>query len=191
MAEAEIILPNGASSAGKSTLARELQQRLESPFLYLSFDLLRDGGAIPLERFRRGDFDWAESRAAVFAGLHNSIAAFAGAGNDLIVEHIIEQRAWLEDLLRLLAPFDVYCVGVHSARWPNWNAASNGAGTAGRAKRGETLIRSIDTRNTISRSTRRGTTRRACSRPGGPGPGPARSSAWRNTAAATGRRMGR
>ena len=45
-----IILLNGASSSGKSTLARELQAELDTPFLYLSSDQLVDGGAIPGRR---------------------------------------------------------------------------------------------------------------------------------------------
>ena len=34
-------------------------------------------------------------------------------GNNLIVDHIIEQEQWLADLVGLLAPFDVFFVGVH------------------------------------------------------------------------------
>jgi len=29
------------------------------------------------------------------------------------VDHIIEQEQWLADLVELLAPFDVFFVGVH------------------------------------------------------------------------------
>ncbi len=35
------------------------------------------------------------------------------AGNDLIVEHIIEFRAWRTDLARLLDGLDVFLIGVH------------------------------------------------------------------------------
>jgi len=42
------------------------------------------------------------------------VPARAGrAGNDLIVEHIIEFRAWREDLARLLGDVDVFLIGVH------------------------------------------------------------------------------
>jgi chloramphenicol 3-O phosphotransferase len=109
----KIILLNGASSAGKSTLARALQEQLPEPFLHWSFDHLRQSNVLPMARIRRGDVDWARMRPAVFDGFHHSLPALASAGNDLIVDHIIEQERWLADLLRLLAPFDVFFVGVH------------------------------------------------------------------------------
>ena len=109
----KIIMLNGASSAGKSTLARLLQQRLDDPFLHLSFDHLRDSNSLPMERIRNGTLDWAHMRPAVFDGFHRSLHAFAVAGNNLIVDHIIEQEQWLADLVEMLATFDVFFVGVH------------------------------------------------------------------------------
>ena len=109
----KIILLNGASSAGKSTLARSLQQQLPEPFLHWSFDHLRESNALPMARIRDGELDWARMRAAVFDGFHRCLPALAGAGNNLIVDHIIEQEQWLADLVELLAPFDVFFVEVH------------------------------------------------------------------------------
>jgi len=109
----KIILINGASSAGKSTLARSLQQKLPEPFWHWSFDHLRESNALPMARIRNGEVDWTRMRPAVFDGFHRSLPAFAKAGNNLIVDHIIEQEQWRADLVRLLAPFDVFFVGVH------------------------------------------------------------------------------
>jgi chloramphenicol 3-O phosphotransferase len=109
----KIILLNGASSAGKSTLARSLQQQLPEPFMHWSFDHLRESNALPMARIRNGELDWARMRPAVFEGFHRSLSAFAKAGNNLIVDHIIEQEQWMADLVELLAPFDVFFVGVH------------------------------------------------------------------------------
>ena len=109
----KILLINGASSAGKSTLARSLQQALPAPFLHVSFDHLRDSGILPMARIRSGELDWALMRPAVFDGFHRCLPALAEAGNNLIVDHIIEQEQWMPDLIRLLAPFDVFLVGVH------------------------------------------------------------------------------
>jgi len=66
-----------------------------------------------MARIRNGELDWARMRPAVFDGFHRSLSAFAKAGNNLIVDHIIEQEQWLAELVRLLAPFDVFFVGVH------------------------------------------------------------------------------
>ena len=112
MRTGRIILFNGASSAGKSSLARALQARLDEPFWHWSIDHLRASGALPDARLAAGDFEWAALRPAFFDGFHRSIAALAGAGNDLIVEHIVETGPWMARLVDLLAPFDVFFVGV-------------------------------------------------------------------------------
>ncbi len=54
-------------------------------------------------------------RPRFFAGFHACLPAFAWAGNDLIVEHIIEFPAWRRDLAHHLAGLDVYLIGVHCA----------------------------------------------------------------------------
>jgi chloramphenicol 3-O phosphotransferase len=107
-----IILLHGASSSGKSTLARALQEELDEPFLHVASDHLAVG--LPVRRERRGPFRWwGHRRPRFFDGFHRSLAAFAAAGNDLIVEHIIETAGWRADLADLLRPFDVFLVGVH------------------------------------------------------------------------------
>jgi chloramphenicol 3-O phosphotransferase len=103
-----IIFLHGASSSGKSTLARAVQAQIGAPFWHFSIDHLRDAGVVPLARFKSGEFRWAEKREAFFDGFHRTLPAIAGAGNDLIVEHIIETDAWLDRLLRLLDGFDVF-----------------------------------------------------------------------------------
>nr|WP_295889368.1 AAA family ATPase [uncultured Devosia sp.] len=113
MEQGRIIFLHGASSSGKSTLARGLQARIEEPFWHISIDHLRDAGVLPMERFKSGEFDWTAARAPFFDGFHRSLAAYAAAGNNLVIEHILDTAGWFEDLVRLLAPFDVFFVGVH------------------------------------------------------------------------------
>lgn len=108
-----IILLNGASSAGKSTLAMAMQGRLPTPFWHYSIDHLRVAGVLPWARIDSGEFDWLLLRGAFFEGFHRSVAAFAGAGNNLLVEHIVETEEWMLRLVRLLAGFDVFFVGIH------------------------------------------------------------------------------
>lgn len=109
----QIILLNGASSAGKSTIARRLQQELDRPFWHLSIDHFRDAGVLPLERVRAGDFRWSALRSAFFDGFLRALPVYAHAGNNLILEHIVETEAWRSLLVELLAPFDVFFVGIH------------------------------------------------------------------------------
>lgn len=115
MSDARIIFLHGASSSGKSTLARALQARIELPFWTISIDHLRDAGVLPSARIASGEFRWREMRPAFFSGFHRSLAAYAETGNNLIVEHIIDTPGWHQELATLLAPFDVFFVGVHAA----------------------------------------------------------------------------
>jgi chloramphenicol 3-O phosphotransferase len=112
-APGKVILLHGASSSGKSTLARALQARIELPFLHYSIDSLRDSDVLPLARVSHGDFAWADLRASFFDGFHRSVAAFAEAGNNMILEHILDTPGWLEQLAGLLADCDVFFVGIH------------------------------------------------------------------------------
>jgi len=108
-----IILLNGASSSGKSSLARALQGRIETPFWHISIDHLRDSGVLPTARIKSGEFDWRMMREAFFLGFERSLLAYVEAGNDLIVEHIMESEDWLLRLAHTLAGQDVFFVGVH------------------------------------------------------------------------------
>lgn len=108
-----IIYLNGASSAGKTTLARGLQAHLTLPFWHYSIDHYRDSGILPMERIRSGEFPWPGLRGAFFEGFHASIPALAAAGNHLILEHIVENADWLRRVVGLLRGFDVFFVAVH------------------------------------------------------------------------------
>jgi chloramphenicol 3-O phosphotransferase len=110
--QGRLILFNGASSTGKTTLCRALQARLAEPFWHYSIDHFR-GRVLPWERIERGEFAWPSLRPAYIDGFHRCLPALAQAGNDLIVDHIVETAAWMSDLVRLLEQFDVYFVGVH------------------------------------------------------------------------------
>ena len=79
----------------------------------MASDQFIEAGMAPSRKDRGGDFDWGVLRPKFFDGFHRVLPAFAGAGNDLIVEHIIESKSWLHDLLELLHSFDVFFVGVH------------------------------------------------------------------------------
>ncbi len=104
-----IILLNGTSSAGKTTIARALRAKIDPGFCYYASDQLAEGGFRPVDAAAR-----KAGRSAFFEGFHRSIVAFAGAGIDLVVEHIVEEQRWADELAELLAGFDVFWVGVHA-----------------------------------------------------------------------------
>jgi len=109
----KVILLNGASSSGKSTLALALQEQLPLPFWHYSIDHLVSASVLPRARIESGEFPWSSLRQQFFEGFHHSIAAFAAAGNNLIVEHVIETEDWMRRLVLSLEGFDIYFVGLH------------------------------------------------------------------------------
>lgn len=109
MQPGRIIILNGTSSAGKSTLAKALRTAIGEPFCYYASDQLADAGFRADKRLAPRD-----ERARFFDGFHRSIGAFAEAGNDLLIEHIVEEAAWWSQLQTILRPFDVFWVGVHA-----------------------------------------------------------------------------
>jgi len=115
MSDSNIIFLNGASSSGKTTLGRTLQQCLGTPYFYISSDQLVAANILPWvdRNAPDGERSWRVIRPRFFDGFHRCIAGLAGAGNFLIVEHVLEVQSWLDDCVRLLAPFDVFFVGVH------------------------------------------------------------------------------
>ncbi|OLV15962.1 chloramphenicol phosphotransferase CPT family protein [Deinococcus marmoris] len=108
-----IILINGASSAGKTTLCRALRDALDIPFLHFSLDFFMFGADV-LPRTPQGKVrDWPRIRPQVFGGFYRCLPALLEAGNNLVVDLIIENRAQRDHLRELLAPHDVYLVGLH------------------------------------------------------------------------------
>lgn len=110
-----IILLNGTSSSGKTTLAKALQMALDLPFLHFSLDAFED--MIPPRTREGGPFAFDRIFPTLLSGMHSSLAAMAEAGNHLIVDHVIledeEPTTWALECLTAIVPFEVLMVGVH------------------------------------------------------------------------------
>ena len=109
----QIILLNGASSSGKSTLGKALREKLPLPYFYYSSDQLVEADVLPRVDRSVNDAPWSWNviRPNFFSGFHRSIAALA-TENLLIVEHVVEFKEWLDELVSLLSSFRVFYVGV-------------------------------------------------------------------------------
>jgi chloramphenicol 3-O phosphotransferase len=103
-----VIILHGASSSGKSTLAAAIRAAADRPLLHLSIDHLRGSGA-----WAPADYaNWQAARPAFFSGFHRAVAGFADAGNDLILEHILDTPGWHQELQQLLGGHSVLFVGL-------------------------------------------------------------------------------
>jgi chloramphenicol 3-O phosphotransferase len=113
MTNGKIILLNGPSSAGKTTIAKAIQQTIDEPFWHVASDQFVESHMLPNRRAEGGDFAWPIMRPRFFGAFHRCLPAIAGAENNLVIDHVIEFADWMRELVVLLAPFDVFFVGVH------------------------------------------------------------------------------
>ena len=74
----KIILLNGASSAGKSTLCRAIQAQMPVPVLQFSLDFFMFGHQVlPARLDPEGPFAWKTMRPKLFGGYFGCITALA------------------------------------------------------------------------------------------------------------------
>ena len=107
-----IIFLTGASSSGKTSMARSIQEAMPTPFLHVASDHLAE--MVPARRTDHGPFAWWTTvRPRFFDAFHRCLPAMTEAGNDLIVDHLIEFGFWRNQLRELLTGLDVFLIGVH------------------------------------------------------------------------------
>jgi len=113
-----IILINGTSSSGKTTLVRGLQSSL--PALWLEMGIDRFAYALPgrvlgqptwpqLFRYVRQDGTSAGPFTIMttvlgqrfISGMHATVAVLAEGGLNVIVDHVLLEQAWLEECARI------------------------------------------------------------------------------------------
>lgn len=111
LTKGKLIVLNGASSAGKSTLCRAAREALDTPFLWFPLDIFLDGDLLP--RRLDGAFAWSAQRERVFAGHLACLRALAEAGNNVLTDIVFESGEQFAEWRRTLVGLDVFLVGVH------------------------------------------------------------------------------
>lgn len=110
----QVILLNGTSSAGKTSIARSLQALLSEPYLIVPLDAFLE--MFPSALLNAGNIEeiekWAKYMPRLMDGYHRSVMALAKAGNNLIVDHVFEEDGWLQDCVRAATRLNVCYVGV-------------------------------------------------------------------------------
>ncbi|MEU6575755.1 AAA family ATPase [Streptomyces sp. NPDC046805] len=103
-----VIFLSGTSSSGKSSIAAELLHVLDEPYFHMSadaFHAMRTRKKFPPDRLD-------EILHRTWQGFHRAIAGMAGAGNNVVVDHVLSADWRLADCLAVLDPRDVVFVGV-------------------------------------------------------------------------------
>jgi chloramphenicol 3-O phosphotransferase len=127
---ASVILLNGGSSAGKSTLARALQEASPTLLLHVGEDDMISilpskyiglgDGALAGDGIRYepagqpGEWrnHWGETGLRVMAAVHRLWGELADAGFDLVIDHILDNRRSVAELAQALRAHRVLFVGV-------------------------------------------------------------------------------
>lgn len=139
-----VIILNGPSSAGKTSIQKAFQKKAKRHFLRVGIDtffdalieepdlstfhqdkkleqltptgelirsieLTTDENKFPIVPLKIGP---AGDR--IIFGMHSAIAAYAEAGNNLIVDYILYNPAWTEDLKEKLKGEKTYFIKVHA-----------------------------------------------------------------------------
>lgn len=110
MNKGKIIILNGVSSSGKTTLTRELQNKLEETFFWLANDTLID--MLPSKCW---DGDPDEYCAQALLMLNRVIKTFSDEKKNVILDHVIlstEKKDLFMDLVILLHDYPVLLVNV-------------------------------------------------------------------------------
>ncbi len=103
-----LILLNGTSSSGKSSIAAELLGSLDGAWFHMAIDQFHRIRA----RREMSDEDFLSVFQRTVLGFHRAVAGMASAGNDVVVDHIVGERWRLADCLTVFEGLQVLFVGV-------------------------------------------------------------------------------
>jgi chloramphenicol 3-O phosphotransferase len=118
MQTGKIIILNGASSSGKTTLIRGLQEALEKPFLEMGLDKFI--WMLPKRYFSQPLWDAVLGKAdrsgeyghQLVYGMHRAIRALAESGLNILADHVLVEPDWARDAAQCFADLDAHLIGV-------------------------------------------------------------------------------
>ena len=103
------IILNGASSAGKTSIAHAIQRLSRTPVLHASLDTFTDMFQWPAVA---GQEERRECHRVGVANFHAALPILASSRFPLVVDHVFEQHAWFEACDSALKENRTYFVGV-------------------------------------------------------------------------------
>ena len=107
-----IILLNGVSSAGKTSLSRKIQELAAEPVFHLSIDVFE---YMVSKKHLEADF-WLHLNQAASA-MHHTIALFSDMGLNVVVDTVLidipEAANWLHECVATFDGYPTLFVGVH------------------------------------------------------------------------------
>lgn len=113
-----IIILNGTSSSGKTTLLKALQAGFDEPFLDMGID--RFIWMLPKRYLDRPLWDDVLGLAAsagqsghrLATAMHHAIATVARLGNHVVADHVLVEPAWVQECAQLFSELPAWLIGV-------------------------------------------------------------------------------
>ena len=106
------ILLNGPSSAGKTSIADAIVRTSELPFVRLELDTF-----LGMIEFRHIDCEAIdgvnETCERLVLGFQACVKAMASKGNLVLVDHVLQEPTWRQDLRMILAEIPLFQVGFY------------------------------------------------------------------------------
>lgn len=109
MSKYPLLFLNGTSSAGKTTVARTFQRLWHAPSLYASIDSFIFMFA---DHVLKNDEVRKDALWPLISAFNQSLPHIADTGFPVIIDYVMEARAWLDECALHLKGRDVYFVGV-------------------------------------------------------------------------------
>ena len=118
MTEGTVLVLNGTSSSGKTSIVRALQEVLEEPYLDAGID--RFLWMLPKRYLNAPLWDTVLGHAdragpighQLISGMHHAIAAMARRGNCVIVDHVLVEPQWTRECAALFQDLPAFLIGV-------------------------------------------------------------------------------
>jgi len=113
-----IIIINGASSSGKTSIVKAVQSIMSEPYLDAGLD--RFLWMLPKRYLNRPLWDdvlgladrAGESGLWLVSGMHHAIATLSGRGINVLADHVLVEPGWVQECAALFADLPAWLVGV-------------------------------------------------------------------------------
>jgi chloramphenicol 3-O phosphotransferase len=114
----KIVILNGTSSSGKTSIVKALQDLLDEPYLDAGIDKFI--WMLPERYLDRPLWDEVLGLATqagevgdrLMSGMHQAIAALSRMGNNVVADHVLVEPRWLQECVALFSDLPAFLVAV-------------------------------------------------------------------------------
>ncbi len=118
MAHGKIVILNGASSSGKTSILNKLQDLFDEPYINAGIDKFI--WMLPGSYLNRPLWDDVLGLATeaggmgnkLFSCMHKVIQLLSLEGMNVIADHVMVESQWVRECARLFAPLPAYFIGI-------------------------------------------------------------------------------